>query len=381
MEGGRPLWRERDAPMTLFDLVPALRRTRDPVLTHRDRGLDDETLFQAVNADWIHRCPRTPMDGRPSTPVEVLLRRLVVKPLDGGRDEATARWVSESLGLRQCCRVDVASGPEDTTLGRGAHLIPPATWPRLRDHVGALARSLTVTRGRQRRMDGTVVEPPSHHPSDRTVLDEGGRLLSRTLTNATRVVPPATSLGRGACRERTRRAKRQMPRLMAVARQRGAQADARMRGASQRRRTITPATVAQAAPGSAVLPAQATHTGHTLAATVRQGVPWVPRVIPQTPRRRIQGAVVPAPEHVGRLCAPHPAMIRQGTPGKPTAFGRVSWWDDVEGGIMRRDAVLEGNPAEDAPLPPRLDPHRRGFQRPPRLRAGARGLHPTANER
>lgn len=91
--------------MHRFALVSALSLTLDPVLTQRDRVLDDDTLFQAVKADWAQRFPRTPIDGRPSTPVEVLLRMRVVKPLDGWSDEATERWGSDRLVWRQFCRV------------------------------------------------------------------------------------------------------------------------------------------------------------------------------------------------------------------------------------------------------------------------------------
>jgi transposase, IS5 family len=90
----------------------------DPVLTQLDRLLDDDTLFQAVKADLAHRFPRTLLDGRPSTPVEVILRMLVVKHLYGWSYEATERWVSDRLILRQFCRVYVESVPDDTTLGR-----------------------------------------------------------------------------------------------------------------------------------------------------------------------------------------------------------------------------------------------------------------------
>jgi IS5 family transposase len=87
----------------------------------------DDTLFQTVKADLACRCPGTLRDGRPSTPVEVILRLLVVTPLDGWSDEATERWVSDRVVLRQCCRGYVASGPDDTTLLRWATLIQPAT--------------------------------------------------------------------------------------------------------------------------------------------------------------------------------------------------------------------------------------------------------------
>jgi IS5 family transposase len=160
--------RDRDEAMNRFDLVPAVGMTMDPVLLPLDTLRDDDRLFQAVQADLARRRPRTLMDGRPSTPVEVILRMLVVKHVYGWSDEATARWVSDRLVLRQFCRVYAEAVPEETTLIRWANLIPPATLPRLLDHVVTRARALNVTRGRQLRMDGTVGATNMHHPTDRT---------------------------------------------------------------------------------------------------------------------------------------------------------------------------------------------------------------------
>jgi IS5 family transposase len=372
--------RERYAPMNLFDFVPTLSLAMDPVLTQLDRLLDDDTLFQAVKADLAHRRPRTLLDGRPSTPVEVILRLLVVKHLYGWSYEATEHWVSDSLVLRQFCRVYVAPVPDDTTLIRWANLIQPATLHCLLEHVVMLARALKVTRGRKLRIDGTVVATNIHHPTDSTLLYDGVRVLSRSLAKARHVVQQTTALARETFREHTRRAKRQMKRIMEAARQRGAQADAQMRTAYQRLLTITTATVTQAEQVSAILTAQATRTGQQLAATLHQFVPLVQRVITQTTRRIMQGEAVPALEKVVSLFEPHTAIIRKGKPGHPTEFGRVIWLDEVEGGIISRYAVLEGNPAEDVQLPPSLDHHLRVFNRPPRLLAGDRGVHSTANE-
>lgn len=74
-------------------------------------------------------------------------------------------------------------------------------------------------------------------------------------------------------------------------------------------------------------------------------------------------------------------MIRTGKPGQPTACGRVMRVDEVEGGVISRYAVLDGNPAEEAPLPLSLAQHLRVFNHPPRLLAGDRGRYTTAHER
>jgi transposase, IS5 family len=372
--------RDRYAPMNLFTLVPTVSLALDPVLTQLDRLLDDDTLFQAVKADLARRRPRTRTDGRPSTPVEVILRLLVVKHLYGWSYEATERWVSDSLVLRQFCRVYAEAVPDDTTLLRWANLIQPETLHRLLDHVVELARSLKVTRGRKLRIDGTVVATHIHHPTDSTLLYDGVRVLGRTLAKARTVLPQTAGVAREALRDRTRSAKRHMKRIMDAARQRGIEAADRMRTAYQRLLALTQATAQHAQRVGTVLTAQGTAQGKKLAATLAQMVPLVSQVITQTTRRVLQGEAVPAGEKVVSLFEPHTAIIRKGKPGKPTEFGRVLWLDEVEGGIISRYAVLEGNPAEDAQLPPSLDHHRRVFKRPPRLLTGDRGVHSAANE-
>jgi transposase, IS5 family len=172
--------RERYEPISLFDLVPLACRF-EPVLAQLDRLLDDDRLFTSVKADLARRHPHSTATGRPSTPVEVLLRLLIVKHLYGWSYEATERGVRDRLVLRQFCRVYAAPVPDDTTLLRWAHLIQPATLHRVLDHVVVLTRALNVTRGRKLRIDGTVVETTIHHPTDSTLLYDAVRVLSRTL--------------------------------------------------------------------------------------------------------------------------------------------------------------------------------------------------------
>ena len=147
--------RDRAAPADLFALAPQLALEFEPVLARLDALLDDDTLFQAVKAELARRWPKTPVTGRPSTPVEVVLRLLVVRRLYGWSYAETEHFVSDSLVLRQFCRLGLERAPDDTTL------IRPDTLDALLDHVVALARQLKVTRGRKLRVDSTVVRTPS----------------------------------------------------------------------------------------------------------------------------------------------------------------------------------------------------------------------------
>src|ERR687893_1364246 len=119
--------RDRSAPVDLFALAPQLTLEFEPVLARLDELLDDDTLFQAVKADLARRWPKTLVTGRPSTPVEVVLRLLVVRRLYGWSYAETERFVGDSLVLRQFCRIGVARVPHHTTLLRWAGLIQPET--------------------------------------------------------------------------------------------------------------------------------------------------------------------------------------------------------------------------------------------------------------
>jgi transposase, IS5 family len=172
-----------------------------------------------------------------------------------------------------------------------------------------------------------------------------------------------------------------MKRSMAAARPRGIETAERLQTAYQHLLDLTLATMRPAQQAGTMLKAQALPVGQKLAETLDHIIPLVGRVVTQTTRRVIQGEAVPASEKLVSLFEPHTAIIRQGKPGKPTEFGRVIWLDEVEGGSISRYAALEGNPAEDTPLPPSLDHHLRMFNRPPRLLAGDRGGHTAGNER
>lgn len=200
--------RDRYDPMELFELVPQLQLRFEPEMAALDRLLDDDALFQAVKADLGCRFPHTAQTGRPSTPVEVVLRLLVIKHLYAWSYEETEHFVADSLVLRQFCRLALAPVPDHTTLLRWANLLQPATLHRLLDRVTELARALRVTRGRKLRTDGTVVETDIHHPSDSTLLADGVRVLSRLVGRARRLADAGTTTVRGLWRDRTRSAKR-----------------------------------------------------------------------------------------------------------------------------------------------------------------------------
>src|SRR5947208_2579676 len=181
----------------LFALVPQLDLRFEPQLEQLDRLLDDDEIVEAVRSDMARRSPRSRSRGRPSTPVEVALRMLVVMRPYGWSFEQAEYFVNDSLVLRQFCRVYLEKVPDDTTPIRWAGLIGPGTLEQLNDRAARLARSLKVTRGRKLRVDTTAVEADIHYPTDSALIGDGVRVLSRLLRRAKGILGGAAGLGRG----------------------------------------------------------------------------------------------------------------------------------------------------------------------------------------
>jgi hypothetical protein len=97
--------RDRSAPVDLFALVPTLELRFEPELAELDRLLEDDEIFRHVKSDLSRRRPHTTETGRPSTPVEVILRLLVVQHLYDWSYAQTEHFVGDSLVLRQFCRL------------------------------------------------------------------------------------------------------------------------------------------------------------------------------------------------------------------------------------------------------------------------------------
>ena len=131
----------------VFVRVPEVAAQTDPVLRHLDRLLDDELLFSQIKADLARRHPQTLSCGRHSTPVEVILRLLIVKHLYHWSFQETEDRVNDSLVLRWFCRVYFEHVPDDTTLIRWAQLIRPETMHGLNDRVVELASQAKVGSG------------------------------------------------------------------------------------------------------------------------------------------------------------------------------------------------------------------------------------------
>jgi transposase, IS5 family len=373
--------RERYDPMDLFTLVPTLSSAMEPELTQLDWLLEDDVLFQRVKADLLRRAPHTATRGRPSTPVEVILRMLVVRRLYRWSYEETEHFVADSLVLRQFCRLYLEPVPDDTTLLRWANLIGAGTVAALNARVVELARSLKVTRGRKLRVDSTVVETNIHHPTDSRLVGDGVRVLSRLFRRAKRVLAGCATVGQAVFRSRMRSVRRLAQQIHRTARRKGEDATAQVQQTYARLLAVARKSCAQAERVRAALHGRRKAAARRVAQGLAHYVPLVTHVIRQAHRRVLDGEVVPAQEKILSLFEPHTQVIQRNKPGKSVEFGRKLWLDEVDGGIISRYAILEEAGPDHPHLAASLASHLKQFGRPPRLVAGDRGIYTPDNEK
>ncbi|MGZ3396742.1 MAG: ISNCY family transposase [Isosphaeraceae bacterium] len=367
----------------LFALVPQLGLRFEPLLEQLDRLLDDDELVDCVRDDLARRYPRTRTRGRPSTPVEVILRMLVVIRLYGWSYEQTESFVNDSLVLRQFCRVYLERVPDDTTLIRWANTIGPETVERINDRVVQLARSRKVTRGRKLRVDTTAVETEIHFPTDSGLIGDGVRVVSRLLRRARAALGEAAGGLKEAFRTRVRSVRTLSQQLHRIARRKNEQGREALKAAYRRLVATAKRTGAQGKRVLEVLRRHANDSGaRRLAERLEEVLPRLKKGIVQAERRVLKNDPVPSPEKLVSLFEPHTQVIPRFKAGKPVEFGRKIRLDEVEGGIIVGYSVLEKGGGQDQPhLADSLANHKKQFGRPPRVLAADRGMSSPANER
>jgi IS5 family transposase len=374
--------KKRHQPVNLFALVPQLGLGFEPQLEQLDRLLDDDELIELVRGDLAKRYPKTRSRGRPSTPVEVILRMLVIMRLYRWSYAQAEYFVNDSLVLRQFCRVYLEKVPDDTTLIRWANTIGPETIERINDRVVQLARSLKVTRGRKLRVDTTAVETDIHFPTDSGLIGDGVRVVSRLLRRAKAALGEAATGLKEAFRGRVRAVRKLSQQLHRIARRKNQQGREALKAAYGRLVAVAKRAGAQGRRVLAVLQGHGDDPGaKRLAERLGEVLPRLKQGIRQAERRVLENDPVPAPEKLLSLFEPHTQVIPRFKAGKPVEFGRKIRLDEVEGGIITGFSVLEKGGGQDQPhLADSLANHKELFGRSPRVLAADRGMSSSANE-
>ena len=335
---------------------------------------DDELLaaiFDAQGRRHEHSCRA----GRHQTPAEVVLRMLILKHVRNWSYETLEREVRANLVYRSFCRIGLEKVPDAKTLVRLGLAIGPEVVDALHQRIVSLAQANRVVKGRKMRVDTTVVETNIHYPTDSSLLGDGARVLTRTMTKVA-----ASKRGglKAKIRNRMRTVKKRVLEIALAARQKGPQGEERKKTAYRRLLSATRKIVNQAERVRAEIEKSRGHV-RKLADELAQTVTRVRQVIRQTVARVFRGETH-YPGKLASIFEPHTEIIRKGKASKPTEFGKMVQIQEAENQIVTTYEVFEERPSDSDLLVPAVASHREQLGKVPRLVAADAGFFSKANE-
>ena len=329
-------------------------------------------MFEIIYNDLSKRHAKTLKTGRNSTPVEVIMRMLIVKRLYQYSYEETERLVNDSLVLRQFCRVYLNEVPDDTTLIRWANLISSETLEKFNERITQLALEKKVTTGKKLRMDGTVVESNIHPPSDSRQLADCIRVLERVIRRAGKVETMAEQV------QKARQVARQIGETL---HKRSDEAKEKGKQLYETLIEITQSSIDRAQQTLYALQPEISEAVQRWEKELVAIIPLTAEVIDQTRRRILDKEDVPAQEKIVSIFEPHTDIIVRGKETHPVEYGHKVWLNEVDGGIVSHYRLLEGNPSDENQWEPSLQAHHQTFKSYPELASADRGLFSSANEK
>jgi IS5 family transposase len=371
----------RQRERSLFEvLLPDGHKLWPDWLRKIDTQLEDEAVLDVVAHALEARWPQSRRRGRLGTPVEVVLRMLILKHLFDWSYDDLEHEVRANLVYRAFTRIDAGDVPDAKTILKIARALGPEIIEQLHRQVIEVAKRAGVTHGRRFRIDTTVVETNVHYPTDSTLLRDGMRVLTRTLQRASAALGDPRGRVRNRLRSVTRRvliigyearSPKTRPAMVKSYRKLLATTRAVLRDAATMVRRLGQ-RVGTARPQVQPMLRRAQHQLQAMR-------PLVQRVVDQT-RARVLGGNTHVADKVLSVFEPHTEPIRKGKIAKPTEFGKLVTIQESEHQIITAYEVHTRRPADVTLWTAALDRHHTIFGRAPDLAAGDRGFASAGNE-
>jgi transposase, IS5 family len=367
--------RETDPQTTIWELLlPEEARRLPAELAAVDAYLDDERFIAPWRGLFSARL------GRPSVPVDTLLRLLYLKHRYGLGYETLCREVSDSISWRRFCRIGLDRPvPHPTTLVKLVRRAGPEVIQELNAALVAKLAAGKLLRARKLRVDTTVVEADIDYPTDADLLEGAVRKLGGLV----RRIKGRGAASRTRFRDRGRAAGRRMKQLARTLRRRTGVAMAevdRLTGEVARiaRRTLKQVQVVarnarwarRRRPGDGRLARLVGELEETITATQR--------LLAQTDQRLDGNRVIA--DRLVSLSDPDARPIRKGKPGRPTEFGYSLLVAEDERGFIADHQLQKGNPPDAPRLVPAVTRVMAVTGRAPGTVVGDRGFGTVAND-
>jgi IS5 family transposase len=336
--------------LPLMNLTPDHPQARE--LERISRILDKEPTI----AEWVHQelCRGRQLrdTGACGMSAEQVLRAAIIKQMFGFSYELLPFHLADSISLRAFCRIGIADKCfKKSAIAKNIKRIGAATWEQINRVLVAYGQQGKVERGRQVRIDCTVVESNIHPPTDSRLLFDSVRVLARLLDGLRQ---------RGVRVNFTDHARRAKRRLLAV---QYAKKEAQRKAAYRDLLKLARKTVGYATAAIPLAKNDAGLEGLALAAELERYVGLSRQVIDQTERRVLQGEKLPAAEKIVSIFEPHTDIIVKDR--RETYYGHKVCLCVGASNLITDCVITEGNPADTQLTLTMLDRQREIYGRYP----------------
>jgi IS5 family transposase len=293
---------------------------------------DNPTILDCILKD-LNRGRVEKRSGARGMSADQVLRAALVKQMFGFSYRDLAFHIEDSASVSRFLRIGFGDRPfKHSALAKNIKMISPETWEEINRVLLAWATSKGIEKGRQVRVDCTVVETDIHAPTDSSLLYDSVRVLCRILGEA--------DARWGGCphQDHRRRAKRRLMNIL---------------NAKNNKARLKPYRDLLKVTGKA-----AGYAEHAITQLEQIGEPealgyalelkhyldLTRRVIDQTERRVLNGEKVPSSEKVVSIFEPHTDIIVKDR--RDTYYGHKVCLCVGASQLITDCLITSGNPAD-----------------------------------
>ena len=284
---------------------------------------------------------------------EQVVRAAIIKQMEGYSYEELAFHLLDSVCYRGFCRIGIADkGFQKSALCNNIKAISPETWEAINRILVAYGQDKGIEKGKQVRIDCTVVSSNIHEPTDSSLLWDGVRVLTRMLGRINERFDEVNV----PFSDHSKRAKRRMLEIM----------NANSKKVREKKYEdllkVTHMTIKYALDAVSLLEthpfvnSSLSETAKGMAEDLKEIIRLTYRVIDQTTRRMIHDESVPASEKIVSIFEPHTDIIVKDR--RDTFYGHKVCLTGGESNLITDCLILDGNPADTALTDQMFDRHK-----------------------
>jgi IS5 family transposase len=307
---------------------------------------DKPTMCEHVLQDLSNNRSTTTASGAHGMSADQVLRAAIVKILFGFTYVDLAFHIVDSKTIRRFCQIGIADkGFKKSVLNKNIKAISDKTWQLINRELVGYAKESDIEKGRQVRIDCTVVESNIHKPYDSTLLWDAVRVLTRLLYCANHALGP----GQLCFQDHTRRAKKRMLAIQYAKNEKARKPlykdllKVSRQSLDYARSAIDRLSQLPSAPLSTIC----------LTLDLKEFAGLTAKVIDQTERRVIKGQKVLAADKIVSLFEPHTDVIVKDR--RDTFYGHKVCLTGGQSNLILDCLIVEGNPADTSLTETMLD--------------------------